>query len=71
MPTLSVTVSAQSAQRIISAFTALANNLSPDPPVVVDQPYVEAWMKRQLEDVVRRQEGATTISQLPPPAPIT
>jgi hypothetical protein len=71
MPTLSVTVSAQSVQRIVSAFTKLANNMSPDPPVVVDQKYVEDWMQAQLQHVVHQQEGAATISQLPPPAPIT
>jgi hypothetical protein len=60
-----------SMNRIRDSFTALANLMNPVPPVVVDQAYVEKWMKDQLEAVVKRQEHAENIEQLPPPAPIT
>jgi hypothetical protein len=71
MPTLSVTVNAQSATRIIEAFTAQANSMGQQPPIVVDQKWVENWMKDSLQMVVHRYENAKNVVELPPPAPIT
>jgi hypothetical protein len=71
MPTLSVTVSAQSSTRIITAFTAMANSMGQDPPVVVNQAYVENWMKQQLQSVVKQYEHREDVQAIPIPPDIT
>lgn len=73
MPTFSVTVSAQNAVRIQKAFQSQVNAAPPSggPPVTVDQDWIEAWLKQQLQNIVHRQESIDAIQELPPPPPIT
>jgi hypothetical protein len=56
MAQLTVTIDNAQVARVLAAFTQIANQTHPSTPIVVDQAWVEKYLKQEIRDVVREYE---------------
>lgn len=58
MAQLTITIDNTQVPRVLAAFTQVANsaNPPPNPPVVVDQAWVAAYLKQHIRAIVREYE---------------